>query len=53
MGIIRRKYFGLLGEAMHAVLKDLEEYWGRIKLEEHRKDIKDIAVFVIMEFLAH
>ena len=50
MGSIKRKDFGLLGYAMHAVLEDLEEYWLRINSEEQRKEIEDLEVFVIIEY---
>ena len=35
---------------MHAVMEDLEKYWVITKLEEQIKDIKDLVVFVIMEY---
>ena len=38
-GNMKRNSFGLSGEALHAVMEDLEYYWGRIKSEEHRKEI--------------
>ena len=45
---INRNNFCLSREALHSVLGDLEEYWLRIKLEEQKKYIDDLAVSVIM-----
>ena len=50
IGRIRRNVFGFSLEALHAVLESLKEYWGRIKSEEQRKDIEDLAVYVIMYY---
>ena len=47
-GSINRK-IGLLGEVLHALLEELEEDWEITKAEEQRKDIEDLAVFVITE----
>ena len=32
MGSIKRENFGLLGEALHSVLEDLEEDWSKNKV---------------------
>ena len=47
---IKIQSFGLSGEVAHTVLEYLEEYWVRIKPYYQKKKIKDMVMFVIMEY---